>query len=280
MSDLSRCCGQHLIRSGDSGLAVKKALLFFHWSCSDRLLPYQRAVLHRNIDLCRPAAGVLRDCRPAVGRSCSAGPLRNLLWLILRPIEDPVGHIQNGETECSQDHKQEGQYKNDGGPPHTYCLDQRLGQHTGSCAAAGHGPAALPQGFEQSSVPGQDLNCQPMNRTGHHEGHEQGAHHLEAHWTPSVEGKDIAGQQKGRGYQPEAVSNQSLQQSAEEINEEGLDVKIAEGGEKGQQQADYRPDLPAERPVSRMRRLFFPTAGCTAPGFGAGTGGGGPPSAG
>ena len=159
-------------------------------------------------------------------------------------------------------------------------LDQRLGQHSGGRAAAGHGPAALPQRLEQGSVPGQDLDGQPVDRAGHHQGHQQGAHHRKAHRTPAVEGQDIAGQQKGRGHQPEAVPDQPLHQPTEEIDEEGLDVKIAQGREKGQQQAGHRPDLPAEGLVSGLGRLLFPAAGCTAPGSGAGTGGGGPPSAG
>ena len=280
LSDLGRSSGQHLIRGRDPGPAIKEAFLLFHRGGCGRLLPHEGAVLHWNVDLRCPAAGVLRDCRPAGGGPCAAGPLRDLLGLILGPVEDPVGHIQNGEAERPQGHEQEGQHKDHSGSPNAHRLDQRLGQHSGGRAAAGHGPAALPQRLEQGSVPGQDLDRQPVDRAGHYQGHQQGAHHRKAHRTPAVEGQDIAGQQKGRGHQPEAVPDQPLHQPAEEIDEEGLDVKIAQGREKGQQQAGHRPDLPAEGPVSGLGRLLFPSAGCTAPGSGAGTGGGGPPSAG
>lgn len=59
--------------------------------------------------------------------------------------------------------------------------------------------------------------------------------------------------------QPEAVTEESLEQAAKEVNEEGLDVEITEGGKEGQQQTDHCPHLPADGlGLRRSRRPAAP----------------------
>ena len=231
------------------------------------LLAHQGAVVHRNVNVRRlrpPSGGPGRGLGHPDHRA-----LRRVLGLVLIPgaAEKPVGHVHNGAVEGPQAQHQQGQHKDHRRPHPAEHLDKGLSQHAGEHAAAGQGLSALPQGLSQRGVPGQALGDHAVDHAGEHQREHQGAEHPQAHRPAPVKGQDEAGEQQSRRHQPEAVADQALDEAAQGVDKQGLDVKAAEDGEDSQQQADTRPHLPAEGPVGGRGGLLA-AAGGAALGFG------------
>ena len=126
------------------------------------------------------------------------------------------------------------------------------GQTAGQGAAALQGPAGEPQ-FPQAGearLIGAGAQQQMQAAAGEHR-HQQRTYGAQGGGAVPVGQQQEARQQQGRGRQPVAVTQQPLQQAAEEGDEQGLLLKIGHDGAQGQQQADTAGDLPA---VGRGRR--------------------------
>ena len=225
---------QQLIGSRHPGYPVKEAALALLQCRSGLgLLAHQRSILYRDIDVGGSAPSSLGLHSGSRCGSLTAGTLRDLLGLVLRAVEDPVGHIHNGAVKGPKSQKQEGQHKDHGGADAAEHLDKGLGHGTRQGAAASHGLASGPQGLKQSGIPGQHWIQKAMNSAGKYPRQRQGACQAQSHRASPVEGQDIAAQQQSGRHQPKAVAKQSLDQSAEKVNEQRLHMEIAKGGEDG-----------------------------------------------
>ena len=199
----------------------------------------------------------------------AAGALRLRLVLVLGAVKQPLGHVHDGAVAGGQGQEEAAEDADDGAAQLGEQADKDLAQQAAQGAAGLQLLAAGPQGLNKRGVPGQDLAEQPVEHHREGQGQGQGAAQPQGHRAAPVEGQDIGAQEQGRGHQPEAIAQQALQQGAEQVDEQGLHVKIAKGGEDGQQQADQRAHLPAEG----LGGGGSPVLG------GAGAGGGGPAAA-
>ena len=94
-----------------------------------------------------------------------------------------------------------------------------------------------PQGLDQLQAPligapGQNQ----VEQAAHQHWGEQGAPHPQPYRAAPVEDQDPAGHQQHGGQQPVAVADQALDQAAEKVDKDGLNMEVAKGGENGQQQ--------------------------------------------
>ena len=106
-----------------------------------------------------------------------------------------------------------------------------------------------------------------VQNRAHDQRGQKGAPQPQPYGPPPMEGQYVTGHRQHGRRQPEAVTEESLEQAAKEVNEEGLDVEITEGGKEGQQQTDHCPHLPADG--LGLRRSRRPAAPAPLPGRGA-----------
>ena len=79
-----------------------------------------------------------------------------------------------------------------------------------------------------------------MDGSAHKEGHQQAEHDLQPHGASEV-AKELDGdEQEHDRHEPEAEAEQPLFQGGQAVDEDGLGVEVAQGGEDGQEQADDR----------------------------------------
>ena len=264
---------KNLVRRRHPGASVEKSLFLGQ----RRLSVHPRAVLHWDVNggAGGPAGGdrlLIPLLAPAALGPAPAD--RFGLRLVLRAVEDPVGHIHDGAVKGGQSHKHPNDHKDDGGSKSGKQRDAYLSQKTAQDSSRLQRLSAVQQASPQISVPLHRLDQDGVEHTGEDQRQDQGAGQPQLNRASPVEAQDVSPQQQGRRGEQKAVAQQALEQRAEPADKNGLHIKIAQGGENGQQKADHRPYLPADR-LLRRRLTALGAAFGPAP-----AGGAAPPSAG
>ena len=171
-------------------------------------------------------------------------------------VADGVHNVHDGHVAHHHHHHGAAQDKHHTGANLAEHSGKAHGDDAAEQAAAGHGLALGPQGLDESAVPlVAALGQHQVEQSAHQHREEHGAPHPQAHGASPVEHEHHAGHQQHGGHQPETVPNHALGNATEEVDENGVDIKVPKGGEDGQKETDRRPHLPADG-LGLAGRLF------------------------
>ena len=226
-----------------------------------------RSVVHRDIN--GGASPLLHRNRLSPRRL----RLRRLLFLFVfvrrtGSVSERIHDVHHRQVKGSQEHQALSQNENDAAANSAEYQHQRLGNETAHHTAALDLQPLGPKSLYPLQTHGEfPLVEEKVQNRAHDQRGQKGAPQPQPYGPPPMEGQYVTGHRQHGRRQPEAVTEESLEQAAKEVNEEGLDVEITEGGKEGQQQTDHCPHLPADG--LGLRRGRRPAAPAPLPGRGA-----------
>ena len=184
----------------------------------------------------------------------------------MRTRKNPVGNVHDGQVKHTQAHQQKGHGVDDGRTQPAEHLNGSLRHQTAQHTAGIQHLTLIPQRLHEILIPRQNLTQQTVENTGEHQRKCQGKAHSQPYRPAAVERQNIRTQQQGRSCQPIAIAQHALDQTAKEVNEYCLNIKISKSTEYRQQQTDKCPHFSSYRPFLRL--LLFAASGNTAFRFG------------